>query len=38
MPVRMQLLVGDAVGTTCWGSSFTSAIRNDAGMFRANGS
>lgn len=37
-PVRMQLLIGDAASTTCWTSSFTSAVRNDAGLFRANGS
>lgn len=38
MPVRVQLLIGDAAGTACWSSSFPSAIRNDAGIFRANGS
>ena len=37
MPVRMQLLIGDTTGTTCWDSSFTSATRNDATTFRANG-
>ena len=38
MPVRMQLLIGDTTGTTCWDSSFTSAVRNDPTVFRANGS
>jgi hypothetical protein len=37
-PVRVQLLIEDAAATTCWGSSFTSATRNDAGIFKANGS
>jgi len=30
-------LIGDTTGTTCWDSSFTSATRNDATTFRANG-
>lgn len=38
MPVRMQLLIGDATGTTCWDSSFASAARNDPTTFKANGS
>ena len=37
MPVHAQLLIGDVTGTTCWGSSFESAVRNDAILFRASG-
>lgn len=37
-PVRLQLVLGDAGGTTCWESSFPSAIKNDAALFKANGS
>jgi hypothetical protein len=37
-PVRVQLLIEDLGATTCWDSSFTSAIRNDPTIFRANGS
>lgn len=38
LPVRMQLLIGDVAGTTCWGSSFGRAVRNDGTIFKANGS
>ena len=37
-PVRAQLLVGDDAATTCWESSFDSAVKNDAIVFKANGS
>ena len=37
-PVRLQLVVGDPGGTACWESSFTSAVKNDAAVFKANGS
>jgi len=37
-PVRVQLVVSDGAGTECWESTFSNAIRNDAGTFKANGS
>jgi subtilisin-like proprotein convertase family protein len=33
-PVRLQLVVSDSVGVTCWESHFPSAQKSDAGMFR----
>lgn len=36
-PVRLQLLVRDGVGLTCWESRFPSALKHDASTFRANG-
>lgn len=38
MPVHVQLVIDDVSGKTCWQSSFTSTLRNDAAIFRANGS
>jgi hypothetical protein len=38
LPLRVQLLIGDAGGTTCWESSFDEALRSEATSFRANGS
>jgi hypothetical protein len=37
-PVRVQLVVGDPSGTTCWQSTFPSAVKNDGATFKANGS
>jgi hypothetical protein len=36
-PVRLQLVVSDSAGSSCWESHFPSAQKNDAGMFRASG-
>ena len=37
-PVRVQLQVTDESGRTCWESSFGSAVKSDATIFKANGS
>jgi hypothetical protein len=37
-PVHVQLVIDDGIGKTCWQSSFTSALKNDAAIFRASGS
>jgi len=36
-PVRLQLVVSDPAGSTCWESHFPSAQKSDAGTFRASG-
>jgi hypothetical protein len=35
-PVRLQLVVSNPGGTICWESSFTSALKNDGSVFKAN--
>jgi hypothetical protein len=35
-PVRLQLVVSDATGSTCWESHFASPLKNDSTVFRAN--
>jgi hypothetical protein len=37
LPVTVQLLIGDANGTNCWQSTFTTQVRNDAKQFKAKG-
>jgi hypothetical protein len=37
-PVRVQLVATTDTGPTCWESSFTSAQKNVAAQFKANGS
>ncbi len=36
-PVRLQLVLSDLVGSTCWESRFASPLKNDGSVFRANG-
>ena len=37
-PVHVQLVIDDGTGKTCWQSSFTSTLKNDAAIFKASGS
>jgi len=37
-PVRLQLLASDAGGMMCWESTFAHAVKNEATLFKANGS
>jgi hypothetical protein len=34
-PVTLALVLDDAVGTSCWQATFTTALRNDAALFKA---
>jgi hypothetical protein len=37
-PVYVQLVIDDGTDQTCWQSSFTSTLKNDAVIFKARGS
>lgn len=37
-PVRVDLVIDDGAGRTCWQSTFPSALENGAAGFRASGS